>query len=37
MDQYFYFQDFEYDGSDGATSNTVWSGSISHFSMKKIG
>ena len=26
MDQYFYFQDFEYDGSDGATSNTVFSG-----------
>ena len=26
MDQYFYFQDFDYDGSDGATSNTVFSG-----------
>jgi hypothetical protein len=26
MDQYFYFQDFEFDGSDGATSNTVFSG-----------
>ena len=26
MDQYFFFQDFDYDGSDGATSNTVFSG-----------
>jgi hypothetical protein len=26
MDQYFYFQDFDYDGSDGATSNTIFSG-----------
>ncbi len=26
MDQYFYFQDFDFDGSDGATSNTVFSG-----------
>lgn len=27
MDQYFFFQDFDFDGSDGATSNTVFSGS----------
>ena len=26
MDQYFFFQDFDFDGSDGATSNTVFSG-----------
>ena len=26
MDQYFFFQDFDYDGSDGASSNTVFSG-----------
>ena len=26
QDQYFFFQDFDYDGSDGATSNTVFSG-----------
>ena len=26
MDQYFYFQDFDFDGQDGATSNTVFSG-----------
>jgi len=26
IDQYFYFQDFEYDGSDGASSNKVFSG-----------
>ena len=26
QDQYFFFQDFDYDGSDGATSNTVYSG-----------
>jgi hypothetical protein len=26
MDQYFFFQDFDYDGSDGATSNTIFSG-----------
>ena len=27
QDQYFFFQDFDFDGSDGATSNTVFSGS----------
>ena len=26
QDQYFFFQDFDFDGSDGATSNTVFSG-----------
>jgi len=26
MEQYFFFQDFDFDGSDGATSNTVFSG-----------
>ena len=26
MDQYFFFQDFDFDGQDGATSNTVFSG-----------
>jgi len=26
IDQYFYFQDFEYDGSDGASSNRTFSG-----------
>ena len=26
IDQYFFFQDFEYDGSDGASSNKVFSG-----------
>ena len=26
MDQYFFFQDFDFDGSDGASSNTVFSG-----------
>jgi len=26
IDQYFYFQDFEYDGSDGASSNKTFSG-----------
>ena len=26
QDQYFFFQDFDYDGSDGDTSNTVFSG-----------
>ena len=26
MDQYFFFQDFDYDWSDGATSNTIFSG-----------
>ena len=27
IDQYFFFQDFEYDGSDGASSNKTFSGS----------
>jgi len=27
IDQYFFFQDFEYDGSDGASSNRTFSGS----------
>ena len=26
IDQYFFFQDFEYDGSDGASSNKTFSG-----------
>ena len=26
VDQYFFFQDFEYDGSDGANSNRTFSG-----------
>ena len=26
QDQYFFFQDFDFDGQDGATSNTVFSG-----------
>ena len=26
MDKYFFFQDFDFDGSDWATSNTVFSG-----------
>ena len=27
IDQYFFFQDFEYDGSDGSSSNRTFSGS----------
>ena len=30
QDQYFFFQDFDFDGSDGATSNTVYSGVDNH-------
>ena len=26
MGQYFFFQDFDFDGNDGASSNTVFSG-----------